>query len=396
VRCHHSFILLSNITLTTWCGLAGLAAPSPATAFEQPLIAWAPRAYVCPRLDPAPTIDGRLDDAGWAPAPWSDPFTDIRGELAVPPRHQTRIRLGWDEGYFYVAARLDEPHVQATLTERDAVIYHDNDFEVFIDPDGDNHLYGELEINALGTVWDLLLVRPYRDGGPAIDAWDIAGLRSAVAVDGSLNDPGDRDEGWTVELAIPWKVLGPLTDRACPPASGDIWRMNFSRVQWRTEVVEGRYRKLVDAATGRPLPEDNWVWSPQGLIAMHCPEMWGQVLFADHAVGDDPADAARAVAAADEHTRMAIANGLMPLYYRQQALRETGGAYAGTLAELEVPAGHWPLWPGGTDRVGASTAPLPGGWTLDLNGGGTWFRATLTTPLGTATIDHTGKLERTP
>jgi hypothetical protein len=295
-----------------------------------------------------------------------------------------------------VAARLDEPHVQATLTERDAVIYQDNDFEVFIDPDGDNHLYGELEINALGTVWDLLLVRPYRDGGPAIDAWDIAGLKSAVAIEGSLNNPGDRDEGWTVELAIPWKVLAPIADRACPPAAGDIWRVNFSRVQWRTEVIDGRYRKILDAATGRPLPEDNWVWSPQGLIAMHCPEMWGQVLFADRAVGDDPADAARTVAAAGEHTRMAIANGLMPLYYRQQAQRETGGAYAGTLAELDVPTGHWPLWPGDTGQVGASTAPLPAGWNLDLIGGGTWFRATLTTPLGTATIDHTGKLERTP
>jgi hypothetical protein len=25
--------------------------------------------------------------------------------------------------------------------------------------------------------------------------------------------------------------------------------------------------------------EDNWVWSPQGLINMHVPEMWGRVRF---------------------------------------------------------------------------------------------------------------------
>ena len=79
----------------------------------------------------------------------------------------------WDDKYLYIGAAMVEPHVWATLTERDAVIYHDNDFEVFIDPDGDTHLYYEIEINALGTVWDLLLVRPYRDGGPAIDAWDV-------------------------------------------------------------------------------------------------------------------------------------------------------------------------------------------------------------------------------
>jgi len=385
---------LSHITIAAWAGLLGLAGPCAAAAFDHPLGAWAPRVCESPRLNPAPVIDGRIDDPGWDLAPWSEPFTDIQGDRAAPPRHRTRVRLGWDDDYFYVAAHLDEPHVQATLTERDAVIYHDNDFEVFIDPDGDNHLYGELEINALGTVWDLLLVSPYRDGGPAVDAWDINGLKSAVAVDGTLNDPGDRDGGWTVELAIPWKVLGPIAGRACPPAPGDIWRVNFSRVQWRTEVVEGRYRKILDEATGRALPEDNWVWSPQGLIAMHCPEMWGLVRFVERPVdGDGPGSVATA---AGERARIAMANGLMPLYYRQQARREATGSYAGALTDLEIPAGHWPLWPGETGPDGTQTAPLPAGWILELNGGDAWFHATLSTPLGTAMIDHTGKLERTP
>ena len=43
---------------------------------------------------------------------------------------------------------------------------------MFIDPDGDNHLYYEFEINALNTVWDLLLPKPYRDGGPALNGWE--------------------------------------------------------------------------------------------------------------------------------------------------------------------------------------------------------------------------------
>jgi len=34
--------------------------------------------------------------------------------------------------------------------------------QIFLDPDGDNHLYYEIEINALGTVWDLLMAKPYR------------------------------------------------------------------------------------------------------------------------------------------------------------------------------------------------------------------------------------------
>ena len=61
----------------------------------------------------------------------------------------------WDDEYFYFAAELIEDQIWATLTERDSVIFYDNDFEIFIDPDGDSHQYYEFEINALNTVWDL-------------------------------------------------------------------------------------------------------------------------------------------------------------------------------------------------------------------------------------------------
>ncbi len=57
---------------------------------------------------------------------------------------------------------MEEPRPWAELTLHDSVIYKENDFEVFIDPDGDNHNYYEIEINALGTVWDLFLAKPYR------------------------------------------------------------------------------------------------------------------------------------------------------------------------------------------------------------------------------------------
>ncbi|CEN48597.1 hypothetical protein CCAN2_1920045 [Capnocytophaga canimorsus] len=50
----------------------------------------------------------------------------------------------------------------ATLKERDTVIFHNNDFEIFLDPDNDSHNYYEFEINALNTVWDLFLTKPYR------------------------------------------------------------------------------------------------------------------------------------------------------------------------------------------------------------------------------------------
>ena len=73
----------------------------------------------------------------------------------------------WDDKYLYFAAEIEEPHVWGTLTQHDSVIFRDNDFEVFIDPNGDTHEYYEFEMNALNTGWDLFLaqaVQLWRDG----------------------------------------------------------------------------------------------------------------------------------------------------------------------------------------------------------------------------------------
>jgi hypothetical protein len=232
-----------------------------------------PNSYDCLRASGSVEIDGRLNDAAWAAAPWTAYFVDIEGDKKPRPRFHTCAKMLWDDEYLYVAADMEEPHVWATITRHDSVIFHDNDFEVFIDPNGDTLEYYEFEINALNTGWDLFLSKPYRHGGKARNEWEIPGLRTAVHIRGTLNNPRDRDNGWSVEIAFPWKALGEFSHKAAPPNPGDEWRVNFSRVEWQHEVIEGGYRKLPNAR------EDNWVWSPQGVINMHVPERWGRVRF---------------------------------------------------------------------------------------------------------------------
>ena len=244
------------------------------------------RNYICYRAGDPLEIDGHLDEAAWLAFDWSDDFVDIEGDIRPAPRWRTRVKMLWDDTYLYIGAELEEPHVWGTITQRDAVIFKDNDFEVFIDPDGDTYNYYELEINALGTVWDLFLPKPYRDGGKAVDAWDIEGLQAAVHIQGTINDPSDRDDLWTVELAFPWSALTEHAPGKRAPRGGERWRINFSRVQWRLGVIDGAYRKLTDPDSGEPLAEDNWVWSPQGAVNMHMPEMWGIVEFSDHHPGE--------------------------------------------------------------------------------------------------------------
>jgi len=289
-----------------------------------PEISFLARTYICCRSESL-NIDGILDEDGWEMAAWTEDFVDIEGDSKAFPLFRTRAKMLWDNEYFYVAAEITEPHIQARLRQRDTVIFYDNDFEVFIDPDGDSHGYYELELNAYNTVWDLLLTKPYRDEGcRVLDAWDIKDLKSAVRIYGTLNDPTDLDEGWTVEMAIPLDVL---SEWGNTPSEGTQWRINFSRVNWRTAVLNGSYHKETDPSTGESYPEYNWVWSPQGLINMHYPEMWGFVQFTENMVGLAEPDF---IHNPDEEIKWE----LRKLYYAQREYAANNGAYTSVIEDL--------------------------------------------------------------
>ena len=286
-----------------------------------------PRRYQCDYVVSPPAIDGRLNDGAWKNAPWTEAFIDIEGMAKPRPRLKTRIKMLWDATFLYVGADLEEPHVWGTLTKHDSVIFRDNDFEIFIDPDGDNHKYYELELNALNTTWDLFLPRPYKDGGKADNKWEIPNLKTAVHIEGTLNDPSDTDRGWSVEIAIPWKALDRHGGGGRAPHAGASWRLNFSRVQWRTDVKDGKYVK-------RPkLREDNWVWSPQGIIDMHRPERWGWVTFVNRTAAGRGAGRANAQSLAAVQK---IRDRLMEVYHLQRSHKRQHQKYAKSLTELGI------------------------------------------------------------
>ncbi len=283
-----------------------------------------PKSYLCYKANEAINIDGNLSDSEWGKFDWSDSFVDIEGDKKPLPTYDTKVKMTWDKDYFYIAAKLQEPHIWAKLKQRDTVIFYDNDFEVFIDPQGDNHRYYEFEANALNTVWDLLLAKPYRDGAPAINAWDIKGLKSAVKVYGSINDPSDIDQYWTIEIAFPWEVLKECALEHRRPKDGEQWRVNFSRVNWDIEIKEGTYKKKINPKTGKRLPEHNWVWSPQGVIAMHQPETWGYVQFSDVKAGED-------IVEFQKDVNYALKKELISLYNQQKQSFKKVGVYTSKL-----------------------------------------------------------------
>ena len=223
-----------------------------------PLAGMAQPVYDCYRTEGKIKVDGLVTDKEWAAAELCTEFRDIRGDGFAAPKYLTTMRMLWDDDNLYVSAVLEEPDVKASVSRRDDIVYHDNDFEVFLNPYGDKRLYYELEVNALGTVMDLLMEKPYSEGGTYMMTWDFPGLEIAVKVQGTLNRSGDMDQGWSVEMKIPFDGLRRGGE---DPRNHKIWRVNFSRVEWLTK------------------PEENWVWAPTGVVDIHHPLRWGYLRF---------------------------------------------------------------------------------------------------------------------
>lgn len=244
-----------------------------------------PEGYVCYRTHDAVTIDGKATEKAWDNAPWTRTFVDIEGSKRPLPRYSTRAKMLWDDNNLYIYAEMEEPHVWASIKGRDQVIWYNNDFEVFIDPDGDARNYFEIENNAFSTVFDLFLTGPYRSPERPfiLFNWNCEGLKLKSHVNGTLNDASDTDKGWSVEMAIPQKALEREGNKWL--VQGRYLRLNFSRVQWQHTVVNGKYERK-KGANGKLLPENNWVWSPTGRIDMHMPERWGYVYLSSKSSGD--------------------------------------------------------------------------------------------------------------
>lgn len=254
--------------------------------------------YTAYRAQYPPRIDGKPDEKVWQEAPRSERFVDLVHGTAT--HLDTRAAVLWDNDYLYVAYWLEEPNVRATLTERDAPIYRDNDAELFIaGRDG----YYEFEINAYGTIYEVMFfwedafqrhgyatIPQFDPSHPAAKPfngvgfknhprgrrigffnWDYPGLQKAVHIDGTLNDDRDVDKGWTVELALPWsglEVLAKGEGRALPPKDGDIWRMDFSRF---------------NTYKAPPPSKDSggWAWSSHGVWDSHVPECFTYIQFSE-------------------------------------------------------------------------------------------------------------------
>jgi hypothetical protein len=289
-----------------------------------------PQSYVVYQTSAPISIDGKANEMDWSKAECTAPFIDIEGDSKPKPTYATRVKMLWNKQGLYLFAELEEPHIWAYYRQHDQIVYHENDFEIFIDPDRDSQNYFEFEVNAANTLFDLFLPKPYRDGGNPLLTWDAHGFKSAVSIDGTLNNPADGDKKWSVELFIPFSSLQAGNVKTPVPASGEVWKIDFSRVEWQTLIADGKYLKKKDDKTGKFLNENNWVWNATGEINMHVPERWGMIQFSEEAIGSGKV---QFQTPADEELKKL----LWLVYYKQAGYKRTNGNYAQSLAQISVP-----------------------------------------------------------
>ncbi|HSC44467.1 MAG TPA: carbohydrate-binding family 9-like protein [Candidatus Acidoferrum sp.] len=259
--------------------------------------------YTARRASAPIKVDGVPDEADWQTAEKSPRFVDMAtGEAAIYGTHAAAL---WDDQNLYLAYWIEEPLVQAKMTQKNSLIFNESDAEVFIDG-GDT--YYEFETNARGTTYQMFYIwrDAFKKGGkfdvPEWDpvekkalvfggdydrqapffwkgtnprglrwtyfGWEFPGMQSAVHVDGTLNDNSDVDKGWTVELVFPWKGAKWLAgDRQLPPKDGDVWKIFFGRFE------------LLRVAGQEVQPHPGWAMNKHGVYDTHLPQCWTAVEF---------------------------------------------------------------------------------------------------------------------
>jgi len=191
------------------------------------------------RIDEKINIDGKGDEAIWNEAQVAGNFVVASPTYGNKPDQKTEVKILYDDEALYVKAEMSEiarDSIMTQLTQRDNLGNTDA-FGIWLDTYGngtDGVLFG---VGATGVQLDALK----SNSGNEDDSWDAVWF----------SDVELRDDGWTVEVKLPYSAL-----RFSKEESQE-WVINFIRIQARTN----------EASTWSPIdPEINGVFTQSGKL----------------------------------------------------------------------------------------------------------------------------------
>lgn len=166
-------------------------------------------------------VDGKLTDNAWEGAPVIElifPFEQQTGK-----KQKTRVRLLWDDEALYAGYDCEDEDITAQQVERDAPTYLDDAVELFLNlKPSQQPVYFGMEMNARAVMYDYLWI----NGTGIFTQLDFRNYKLSTFLRGTPNARGDRDDGWSLEVAIPWQNFDGLAGR---PQPGTEWHAQMNR-----------------------------------------------------------------------------------------------------------------------------------------------------------------------
>jgi hypothetical protein len=181
-------------------------------------------------------------------------------EFVVPPasgspRQATKVAVNWDDTALDVRFTCPDKDLVGVETGDDNIkLWRDDSVYVWLDP---GHTHNPENKNVMIQLSSSGAWHDIRNGDAA---FDVPGLKTEVQ---------KTADGWTGRLSIPWQGLG-----VSAPAAGDVWGVNFTRMDQPGKVDHERMQM------------SSWVAIPMGSDPLTIGR-WGHLVFVP--AGDEAA-----------------------------------------------------------------------------------------------------------
>jgi hypothetical protein len=180
-----------------------------------------------PRAPGPISVDGLASEPAWGVAAVSPEFATAEG--SADPVGKATAKLTWDDQFLYALVSIADSDVGSEYKNHDDPLWKQDCVELFIDGDGNRRGYVELQVGPNNATFDSWFATTRAQ--PGDPSWD-SGMQTAVKLRGTTA-PGDTDQGWDAEIAIPWQAVRGRDEQMAvrlPPQVGDRWRVNVVRV----------------------------------------------------------------------------------------------------------------------------------------------------------------------
>jgi hypothetical protein len=174
------------------------------------------------------TLDGALEEPGWATAPMAQHFVQSDPREGQPATFDTEVRVLYDDDslYFGVFAKDEEPsRIIVNDLKKDYNTEGSDGFRIILDTFHDERNGYQFATNPAGAKWDAQVSNEGRETNANWDGiWEVATRIT--------------ETGWVAEIRIPFRTL------KFNGAEAQTWGMNFER----------KVRRLNEDSFWSPIP----------------------------------------------------------------------------------------------------------------------------------------------